>query len=93
MAIRGITSFVSYQARGAPGAQIQQFGPHSGYVELDGLLRFVTGMHEWPGEIRLTHGEAQAKAQPRQLLARVYERNGLDVLVQIPDLIGLDAKR
>jgi len=28
--------FVGYQARGTPGAQIQQFGPRRGYVELDG---------------------------------------------------------
>lgn len=99
--------FVGYQARGTPGAEILQFGPRGGYVELDGeryrvrakvhslagysahadqdgLVRFVTGMHEWPGEIRLIHGEARAKAQLRQLLARAYERKGLDVRVRIP---------
>lgn len=99
--------FVGYQARGTPGAQIQQFGPRGGYVEFDGehyrirakvhslggysahadqdgLVRFVTGMHEWPGEIRLIHGEAQAKAHLRQVLARAYERKGRDVLIQIP---------
>jgi len=78
--------FVGHQARGTPGAQILQFGPRGGYVELDGegyqirakvhslggysahagqdgLVRFVTGMHEWPHEIRLIHGELQVKVQ------------------------------
>ncbi|WAJ35842.1 MBL fold metallo-hydrolase [Pseudomonas sp. GOM7] len=28
--------FVGYQADGTPGRQIQRFGPHNGYVEIDG---------------------------------------------------------
>lgn len=99
--------FVGYQARGTPGAQIQQFGPRGGYVELDGerhdirakvhslggysahadqdgLVRFVTGMREWAGEIRLIHGEAGAKQQLRRALESEYQRKGVKVHIHIP---------
>jgi len=99
--------FVGYQARGTPGAQIQQFGPRGGYVELDGerhdirakvhslggysahadqdgLVRFVTGMREWAGEIRLIHGEAGAKQQLRRVLESEYQRKGAKVHIHIP---------
>ncbi len=99
--------FVGYQARGTPGAQIQQFGPRGGYVELDGerhdirakvhslggysahadqdgLVRFVTGMREWAGEIRLIHGEAGAKQQLRRVLEGEYQRKGVKVHIHIP---------
>jgi metallo-beta-lactamase family protein len=99
--------FVGYQARGTPGAQIQQFGPRGGYVELDGerhdirakvhslggysahadqdgLVRFVTGMREWAGEIRLIHGEAGAKQELRRVLESEYQRKGVKVHIHIP---------
>lgn len=99
--------FVGYQAQGTPGAQIQKFGPRSGYVELDGeryeikakthslggysahadqngLVRFITGMREWPGEIRLIHGETEAKEQLRQVLGREYRRRGVTTHIHAP---------
>ena len=83
--------FVGYQAKGTPGAAIQQHGRKGGYVELDherfeikagietiggysahadqrGLVDFVSGMPVWPGEIRLVHGEEQAKRGLRSML-------------------------
>lgn len=105
--------FVGYQARGTPGAQIQQFGPRGGYVELDGeryeikagihslggysahadqqgLVRFITGMRKWPGEIRLIHGEAGAKEQLQRMLEDEYQRKGDEALLpsttQLPGL-------
>ncbi len=73
-------------------AKVHSLAGYSAHADQDGLVRFVTGMHEWPGEIRLIHGEAQAqaqakakaKAQLRQVLARAYERKGRDVFIQIP---------
>jgi len=99
--------FAGYQARGTPGAQIQQFGPRVGYVELDGerfeisakihslggysahadqigLVRFITGMREWPGEIRLIHGETEAKEQLRQVLEREHRRKGVTTHIHAP---------
>jgi metallo-beta-lactamase family protein len=99
--------FVGYQARGTPGAHIQQYGPRGGYVELDGqryeirakvhslggysahadqdgLVRFITGMREWPSEIRLIHGEAGAKEQLRRVLESAYQRKGAKAHIHIP---------
>lgn len=99
--------FVGYQARGTPGAQIQQFGPRGGYVVLDGeryeikagihslggysahadqqgLVRFITGMRKWPGEIRLIHGEAGAKEQLQRMLEAEYQRKGVEADIHIP---------
>lgn len=91
--------FVGYQARGTPGAQIQQYGPSGGYVELDGerydieagihtlggysahadqagLVRFIAGMRQWPEEVRLVHGDDDAKAALASLLeAKAAERS------------------
>jgi len=91
--------FVGYQARGTPGAQIQQYGPSGGYVELDGerydieagihtlggysahadqagLVKFITGMRQWPEEVRLVHGDDGAKAAlASQLEAKAVERS------------------
>nr|WP_192982331.1 MBL fold metallo-hydrolase RNA specificity domain-containing protein [Pseudomonas sp. EggHat1] len=78
--------FVGCQAGGAPGRQIQHFGPRSGYLEFDGqrydiraqvhtiggysaradqkgLVSFVTRMMHWPSELRVVHGELDAKQQ------------------------------
>ena len=85
--------FVGYQARGTPGAQIQQYGPTGGYVDLDGeryaikagvhslggysahadqagLVQFITGMRYWPEEVRLVHGDVDAKAALAGLLKK-----------------------
>lgn len=99
--------FVGYQARGTPGAQIQQYGPNGGFVELDGerydikagihtlggysahadqagLAKFITGMRQWPTEVRLVHGDDNAKATLAGLLrSKAIERNH-DMAVNIP---------
>jgi len=42
--------FVGYQARGTPGAQIQQYGPKGGYVDLDGERYAIkAGVHSLGG--------------------------------------------
>ncbi|TGN39918.1 MBL fold metallo-hydrolase RNA specificity domain-containing protein [Marinobacter confluentis] len=76
--------FVGYQAKGTPGRDILTYGPHGGWVELDGerydiqarihqvggysahagqsdLVRFVRGIEPPPSEIRIVHGDADAK--------------------------------
>jgi metallo-beta-lactamase family protein len=42
--------FVGYQARGTPGAQLQQYGPQGGYVDLDGdRYEVKAGIHTLGG--------------------------------------------
>ncbi|MCQ4327651.1 hypothetical protein NAV26_22105, partial [Pseudomonas stutzeri] len=47
-----------------------------------GLVEFVTGMQEWPREIRIVHGEREAK---RILAAQLHEQykqhNGLPAAI------------
>lgn len=88
--------FVSYQAKGTPGHEIQTYGPKGGYVYLDGeridvrsgiasiggysahadqkgLVEFVTGMQEWPTEIRVVHGEEKAKMALTEMLKQYMD--------------------
>jgi metallo-beta-lactamase family protein len=99
--------FVGYQARGTPGAQIQQYGPKGGYVDLDGeryaikagvhslggysahadqagLIQFITGMRNWPTELRLVHGDEAAKATLADLLRKKAAERSHSLQVVIP---------
>ena len=98
--------FVGYQAKGTPGAAIQEHGQKGGYVELDrgrypivagvstingysahadqkGLVEFVTDMADWPSEVRLVHGDAQAKKALQAVLLRksLLKRHELTVVI------------
>ena len=99
--------FTGYQARGTPGAAIQQHGPRGGSVELGGkrymihagiaslggysahadqqdLLNFVSGMAQWPEQIRLVHGEIQAKQALAKELSGLYRAQNTSVEILIP---------
>lgn len=52
-------------------AGVETLGGYSAHADQQGLVDFVTGMNEWPEEVRLVHGELQAK----QALARVLEEH------------------
>ncbi|EQM72366.1 MBL fold metallo-hydrolase [Stutzerimonas stutzeri] len=52
-------------------AGIASIGGYSAHADQKGLVEFVTGMQEWPGEIRIVHGEAKARQElTRQILLR-----------------------
>ena len=52
-------------------AGIANIGGYSAHADQKGLVEFVTEMREWPGEIRIVHGEAKAKQElARQILLR-----------------------
>ena len=42
-------------------AGITSIGGYSAHADHKGLVEFVTGMQQWPTEIRVVHGEAEAK--------------------------------
>ena len=65
-------------------ADVQSLGGYSAHADQKGLLDFVTGMQQWPGEIRLVHGEGQAKARLSQAIEARYRQAGKQVAVVIP---------
>jgi len=50
-------------------AGIASIGGYSAHADQEGLVGFVIGMQQWPTEIRVVHGEQQAK---QALAARLY---------------------
>lgn len=60
-------------------AGIASIGGYSAHADQQGLADFVTGMQQWPPEIRVVHGEQQAKqALANKLVAR-YARDGKEL--------------
>lgn len=51
-------------------AGIASIGGYSAHADQKGLVEFVTGMQEWPSEIRVVHGEVKAK---RILATKLHE--------------------
>lgn len=49
-------------------ANVTSIGGYSAHADQRGLVEFVTGMQEWPGEIRVVHGERKAKEALAEVL-------------------------
>jgi metallo-beta-lactamase family protein len=62
-------------------AGIENVGGYSAHADQADLVGFVTRMKEWPREIRLVHGEAQAKRSLANALTAQYERAGKEVVI------------
>ncbi|MEB0043669.1 MBL fold metallo-hydrolase [Pseudomonas sp. MH10] len=54
-------------------AGVTTIGGYSAHADQQGLVEFVTGMDKSPSEIRLVHGEANAKKELSKVLLRKYE--------------------
>lgn len=65
-------------------AGVETASGYSAHADQEGLVKFVTGMAEWPRQIRLVHGEAQAKKILRQVLQRKYSLARSDLELIIP---------
>jgi len=55
-------------------AKVTSIGGYSAHADQKGLVEFVTGMREWPREIRVVHGETESKLTLTALLQEVYEK-------------------
>ena len=66
-------------------AGVHRLGGYSAHADQAGLLRFVTGMRHWPQEVRLVHGDAEAKAALAALLKQAGETQGKPI-----NVTGLD---
>ncbi|MGE8502057.1 MAG: MBL fold metallo-hydrolase RNA specificity domain-containing protein [Pseudomonas sp.] len=57
-------------------AQVHTIGGYSAHADQRGLVRFVTGMREWPSEVRVVHGDSAPKRELAQLLDQCYAKAG-----------------
>ncbi|RRV06988.1 MBL fold metallo-hydrolase [Pseudomonas sp. v388] len=64
-------------------AGIETASGYSAHADQEGLVGFVTGMEQWPRQIRLVHGEARAKKALGQVLQRKYAmaRRNLELVI------------
>lgn len=63
-------------------AGVETLGGYSAHADQQELVSFVTGMIQWPTEIRLVHGENSAKKQLRQALERRYASRSMKVVIR-----------
>lgn len=56
-------------------AGITSIGGYSAHADQKGLVEFVTGMQQWPTEIRVVHGEGKAKQALADQLHASYEQH------------------
>ncbi|MCQ4306548.1 MBL fold metallo-hydrolase [Pseudomonas stutzeri] len=57
-------------------AGITSIGGYSAHADQKGLVEFVTGMQQWPTEIRMVHGEEGAKRELSAQLSTQYAYKG-----------------
>ncbi|MBC8651627.1 MBL fold metallo-hydrolase [Pseudomonas sp. MTM4] len=62
-------------------AGITSIGGYSAHADQKGLVEFVTGMQQWPSEIRAVHGEVGAKGVLSAQLSKQYAYKGETVHV------------
>lgn len=62
-------------------AGVETLGGYSAHADRQGLLNFATRMRHWPEEVRLVHGEREAKQQLAAALRARYAARKLPVKV------------
>ncbi len=55
---------------------VTSIGGYSAHADQKGLVEFVTGMQQWPSEIRVVHGEQKAKEALAAQLYESYQQKG-----------------
>ncbi|MFV0453639.1 MAG: MBL fold metallo-hydrolase RNA specificity domain-containing protein [Pseudomonas sp.] len=64
-------------------AGISSIGGYSAHADQNGLVDFVTGMQQWPTEIRVVHGEQKAKQALAETLKARYIDDNKDVELRL----------
>ncbi len=64
-------------------AGISSIGGYSAHADQNGLVEFVTGMQQWPTEIRVVHGEQRAKEALAETLKARYIDDNKDVELRL----------
>lgn len=65
-------------------AQVHTIGGYSAHADQKGLVSFVTRMTHWPSEVRVVHGELDAKQQFASLLQQRYDATDKTLKIVIP---------
>ncbi|SHM97564.1 metallo-beta-lactamase family protein [Pseudomonas asturiensis] len=65
-------------------AGVSTVSGYSAHADQAGLVEFVTGMKQWPAQIRLVHGEAAAKRSLGHKLQRKYSLDKRPLKLFIP---------
>lgn len=65
-------------------AGVHTLGGYSAHADQKGLVSFITGMHHWPKEVRLVHGDENAKATLATRLRQAAQEKSKELQVTIP---------
>lgn len=65
-------------------AGIHTLGGYSAHADQAGLVKFITGMRQWPTEVRLVHGDDNAKVTLAGLLRSKAIERSHNMVVTIP---------
>lgn len=65
-------------------AQVHTMGGYSAHADQAGLLKFVSAMRNKPGEIRIVHGEPDAKRELARMYRALYAQAGCPLNVVVP---------
>ena len=65
-------------------AGVHTLGGYSAHADQKGLVSFITGMHHWPKEVRLVHGDEGAKATLATKLQEAAQEKSKELQVTIP---------
>lgn len=66
-------------------AGIASIGGYSAHADQQGLVNFVTRMRNWPSEVRVVHGDTEAKRALARRLQAVYDEKNKPLRVVIPN--------
>lgn len=66
-------------------AGIASIGGYSAHADQQGLVAFVTGMQQWPPEIRIVHGDVPAKQELSDRLRKAYAVKQREVRIVVPE--------
>lgn len=65
-------------------AQVHTIGGYSAHADQKGLVSFVTAMAHWPSEVRVVHGESEARQQLATVLQQRYAATDKTLKIVIP---------
>ncbi|MDH1560789.1 MBL fold metallo-hydrolase [Pseudomonas chengduensis] len=65
-------------------AQVHTIGGYSAHADQKGLVSFVTRMTQWSSEVRIVHGQIEAKQQFATVLQQRYDATGKTLKIVIP---------